>query len=211
MDRSSVPHCLTYFFTPSVPPRRRRSCPARPQPHLPPRSSRILPGLERIRNEGRHLAVLRAAMRMPRFHPGCGRSRRVGRFGIGHIDNIVASMKMPLGRLNCFHSARNLPPGRRSGSGRWRGRPQTAGLWNRMPARAAPRIARRSSLLPPRLQEFPVLVELQIRALVFPPCPSATNMSPFAAIATAFGWLNVSAPSPQLRPFRASSGPCPRG
>src|SRR6266853_850070 len=46
------------------------------------------------------------------------------------------------------------------------------------------------------LMHFPSFVNFTMRLLLFPPCPSATKMSPFEPIATADGILNVSGPSP---------------
>src|SRR5258708_834627 len=50
--------------------------------------------------------------------------------------------------------------------------------------------------LPQNLMNLPSLVNFTIRALVLPPCPSATKMSPFGATRTADGALNSSGPLP---------------
>ena len=44
---------------------------------------------------------------------------------------------------------------------------------------------------------LPSFVSFTIRALVSPPCPSATKMSPFGATRTSEGPLKVSGPSPE--------------
>src|SRR5262249_46797190 len=50
--------------------------------------------------------------------------------------------------------------------------------------------------LPQVLMNLPSLLNLTMRALVLPPWPSATKISPFGAITTADGALNSSEPSP---------------
>src|ERR1700719_3538226 len=50
--------------------------------------------------------------------------------------------------------------------------------------------------LPQVLMNLPVLSNLTMRALVLPPCPSATKKSPFGATSTAEGALNSSLPLP---------------
>src|SRR6516162_3259468 len=52
--------------------------------------------------------------------------------------------------------------------------------------------------LPQVLMNLPSLENFTIRALVSPPCPSATKMSPLRATATADGALNSSGPAPAL-------------
>ncbi len=52
---------------------------------------------------------------------------------------------------------------------------------------------------------LPSLSNLTMRALVCPPCPSATKMSPFGAVTTADGALNSSGRAAGLRPALPST------
>ena len=52
--------------------------------------------------------------------------------------------------------------------------------------------------VPHVLMNLPSLVNFTMRALVLPPWPSATKMSPFGAVTTADGALNSSGPLPGL-------------
>src|SRR5438034_4353463 len=98
------------------------------------------------------------------------------------------SMKIPLGRPNCFHSARNLP----SWSKIW------MRLLPRSPTKTLPMESRAMAwssanwpvavpLLPQALMNFPSFENFTTRAFESPPCPSATKMSPFGAVVTADG------------------------
>src|SRR5262245_52670697 len=65
--------------------------------------------------------------------------------------------------------------------------------------------------LPQVLIKVPPLANLTIRALVFPPCPSATKMSPFGAVTTADGALNSSLALPGAPALPSVSRTLPSG
>src|SRR5215510_6831147 len=109
----------------------------------------------------------------------------------------LRSMKSPLGRPNCFHWSRNFPS--------W------SKIWMRLLLRSPTKIRPLESIaiacgvsnslgpepfLPHALMNFPSFENFTMRALESPPCPSATKMSPFGAVTTSLGRLNVSGPSP---------------
>src|SRR5437867_1958325 len=100
------------------------------------------------------------------------------------------SMKIPLGRPNCFHSSKNFP----SWSKIWM-RLLLRSPTNNLPVESIA-IAWSSAnsplavpFLPQALMNFPSFENLTMRALESPPCPSATKISPFGAVTTAEGRL----------------------
>ena len=106
-------------------------------------------------------------------------------------------MKMPLGRLNCFHWSRNLPS--------WSKNLDAVVLAvadEQTPLRIHGERVRHVELagpgafLPHVLMNLPSLANFTMRALVSPPWPSATKMSPLGAATTADGALNSSGPLP---------------
>src|SRR5579872_474849 len=136
--------------------------------------------------------------RMPRCQPGLWPypSLSVDSESVTYMTSFL-SMKMPLGRPNCFHSSRKLP----SWSKIWM-RLLARSPTNRRPFESKARQCGTSNwpgpypYLPHCLIAFLSLENFSTRALPRPGLwPSETNMSPLGAIATAFGWLNVSGPS----------------
>src|SRR5712692_1089666 len=65
--------------------------------------------------------------------------------------------------------------------------------------------------LPQVLMNFPSLSNFTIRALVSRPCPSATKMSPLAAVTTAEGALNSSGPLPGVLALPSVNRTLPSG
>ena len=65
--------------------------------------------------------------------------------------------------------------------------------------------------LPHVLMNLPSLANFTMRALVLPPCPSATKMSPFGATTTADGALNSSGPLPGSFALPSVSSSLPSG
>src|SRR5215510_4710288 len=122
------------------------------------------------------------------------------------------SMKIPLGRPNCFHSARNLPS--------W------SKIWMRLLPRSPTNTLPVESIaiawssvnspgaepfFPHALINLPSFENLTIRALESPPCPSATKISPLGEVTTAEGRLNVSWLSPATPAFPRASKTFPSG
>src|SRR4029077_2116561 len=64
---------------------------------------------------------------------------------------------------------------------------------------------------PQDLMNLPSLENFTIRALVLPPCPSATKMSSLGATRTADGALNSSGPSPATPAWRSRINTRPSG
>src|SRR5712675_1170558 len=122
------------------------------------------------------------------------------------------SIKRPLGRPNCFHSARNAPSGLKI-STRLLDRSAT----NMRPAESiatewlTPNSPGPEPRLPHAVMNLPSGVNLTIRALVLPPCPSLTMMSPLRATATSVGALNISGPTPATPGLPSVSETLPSG
>src|SRR5262245_24746326 len=102
-------------------------------------------------------------------------------------------MKIPLGRPNCFHSARNLP----SWSKIWmrllpRSPTNTLPVESIAMAWSSANSPGADPFLPHALINLPSFENLTIRALESPPCPSAKKISPLGEVTMVEGQLNVS-------------------
>jgi len=165
------------------------------------------------RHEVFYRAVFSAPMRMPADSLGCNRSLlRPSDSESATYSTSFLSMKIPLGRPNCFHSAIKRPSWSKIWMRLFWRSPRKGVLWSRTPKYVGNRIRRFPFLSSPGLDELSVLIEFHDAGV-------GGGARPWPSVGRCLRWsdgnlgrlINVSVPGPATPALPSTSKSLPSG